>query len=95
MSREKIDRLASSCREFAAETETVSRNKLRQLAGLATWISGVLPQLSAYTAMLWAAIACSKNGRVDTAHIRRPMRWLLKFCEDDFQTKTKTLKKTG
>ena len=83
-SSERIEKLASTCRELAAETGTVSRNKPRQLAGLATWIAGVLPQITPYTAMLWAAIACARNGRVETAHIRRPLRWLLQFCQGGF-----------
>ena len=84
MSAERIEKLATTCKELAAEPGTVSRNKLRQLAGLATWIAGVLPQLTAYTAMLWAAIACAKKGRVETAHVRRPLRWLMQLCQSGF-----------
>ena len=85
MSQEMIEKLANACRELACATSTVPRKQVRQLAGLATWIAGVLPQLTAYSAMLWAAVACAKHGRVDAAHVRRPLAWLLQFCRDGFR----------
>ena len=83
MSPEKSARLAAMC-EATVTSPTVPRVKLRQLAGLATWIAGVLPQFSAYTAMLWAALACAKGNQVDRRHVKRPIEWLLRFCRDGF-----------
>ena len=39
----------------------VPKQVVRQLAGLASWISTLMPQLSAYTAMLWGALSTTTS----------------------------------
>ena len=40
-----------------------------------------MPQLSAYTAMLWGALASSNSVTVSVTQLRLPRQWLTVFCE--------------
>ena len=44
-------------RRHLRSARPVGRAKVRQLAGLATWIAGILAQFTVFTARLWAATA--------------------------------------
>ena len=68
-------KLAELCSE-ALLTESISTAHVRRLAGLATWIAGVMPQMAAYTAMIWAAANASASGQVTRAQVTRPLTWL-------------------
>ena len=58
---DRIAKLAELCNEALA-AEQVPKVQLRRLAGLATWIAGVMPQMSAFTSMIWTATATSSSG---------------------------------
>ena len=76
---ERVPRIGLRDEHCAAETSaTVGRPRNLDCGNSAT-------KSTAYTAMLWAAVACAKHGRVDTAHIRRPITGLLHFCRDGFR----------
>ena len=73
---ERVPRIGLRDEHCAAEaSETVGRPRNLDCGNSAT-------KFTAYTAMLCAAVACAKHGRVDTAHIRRPITGLLHFCRD-------------
>ena len=56
-----------------------AQRKVRRLAGLATWIAGILPQINAYTSRLWAATSGSSSYRA-LPQIKIPVRWLRALC---------------
>ena len=61
------------------------RRELRQLAGLAAWLAGLMPQLRPFTAMLWAALYSSKEETVMARQVKRPVSWLMAFADENFR----------
>ena len=53
---ERIRKLEADCQAILDEGKQVTKARVRQLAGFATWIAGVMPQMTAFTTMLWAAV---------------------------------------
>ena len=84
ITEDKVAKLAHLCDEILGAQVQVSRGKIRRLAGLATWIAGIMPQITAYTARLWAASATSAE--YVAAHQLRPtVMWLRRLCNDNLQ----------
>ena len=80
---EKIAKLAKQCDEILAARGQVDRGRVRRLAGLATWIAGIMPQVTAYTARLWAATSSAAEF-VSTHQLRPSVLWLRRLCTDEF-----------
>ena len=77
---ERMAKLAEKCEELMS-VERVPKQQLRRLAGLATWIAGVMPQISAFTAMLWAAISSTTESSVAQAQAARALKWMRTLCQ--------------
>ena len=75
ITKEKMEKLAAQCEEMLTSTVPIAKVRVRQLAGLATWIAGILPQITVYTARLWAAIA-TKQELINLHQIHTPVKWL-------------------
>ena len=54
--KERAARLNAKCEQLLQTGERLPRVEIRQLAGLASWMAGLMPQLNAFTRMLWAAV---------------------------------------
>ena len=76
----EIKKLASTCQGLLQSGERVPKGRLRQVAGLAAWISGVMPQMSAYTAMIWAALRTGSTTTEARSQVTRPLKWLFALC---------------
>ena len=78
----------------------IDRGRVRRLAGLATWIAGIMPQSTAYAARLWAATAtphceggmsidrCSRHEQSEyraTQQWRPTVKRLRRLCTEDLQ----------
>ena len=85
MPQDKVDCIAAQCDEMLGQ-ERISKARLRQFTGLVTWVAGILPQVSVYTGMLWAALAAAKFSWVDIKLVTRPLKWLRKLCRDKWQS---------
>ena len=81
---EKIAKLAQQCDEVLKARSHIDRGKVRRLAGLATWIAGIMPHITAYTARLWAATASSPEV-ISTQQLRPTILWLRRLCNDNLQ----------
>ena len=88
ISRERIEKLSRTCASILS-LQKVPREELQSLAGLATWLSGIMPQFSAYTAMLWAALNVGKAAALDIEAVQKPVLWLYTVCENNLRTVTR------
>ena len=84
MKKKKIAMLARQCDEILAARSQIDRGRVRRVAGLATWIAGIRPQVTAYTARLWAATTTSSEF-ISTQQWRPTIRWWRRLCTDDLQ----------
>ena len=80
---EKIRKMAEIAGKFL-EQQLLHRVRLREFAGLVTWIASVVPAMRPYAQMLWAAASAKPRGREDRLHVacRRaslPLRWCAAF----------------
>ena len=75
ITKEKMEKLASQCDEMLRSAVPIARTKVRQLAGLATWVAGILPQMTVYTARLWAATATNQEF-INLHQIHVPVKWI-------------------
>ena len=66
-----VAKLANQRDEISQAPGAIEKGKVRQQAGLATWMAGILPHLLAYTSRLWAA-ATTYNNRIALQQIRVP-----------------------
>ena len=83
--QERIAKLANACKNIL-QSEKVTKEDVRRLAGLATWISGVMPQITAYTAMIWAALTVCKGTQVERKAVAKPINWLLRLFSSQMRT---------
>ena len=79
-----VTKLQEMCTRLAQLGSRISRAEVRQLAGLATWLSGLMPQMSAFTRLLWAAVASSDNHTVALTQVQTPVAWLTAFAFQEF-----------
>ena len=79
LSEERMAKVKERADEFLAE-QSSSRAKLREFAGMASWIGSIVKAARPYAQMLWAA-ACAKPAgwetweTVATRRVRLPLRW--------------------
>ena len=85
MPQDKVDCFAAQCDEMLGQ-ERISKARLRQSIALVTWVAGVLPQVSVYIGMLWAALAAAKFPWVDIKLVTGPFKWLCKSCKHNWQS---------
>ena len=83
ITKDRIAKLAKMCDDILA-SEHIERVKVRQLAGLATWIAGIMPQLTAYTSRLWAATTTS-GAVLPLSQVKTPIIWLRALCGEDLE----------
>ena len=83
---EQVAKLAAQCEAIWEHGAQIPVLAVRQLAGLASWISSLMPQVAAYTAMLWAAAASARNNRVANTQIWLPITWLQAFCQQNLES---------
>ena len=81
---ERIRKLALQCDELLQMRGTVPRPAIRQLAGLASWMSTLMSQLSAFTAMLWAAVGSTRAVALRASRVRKPLLWFRALCGVSF-----------
>ena len=62
----------------------VPRIEMRQLAGLASWMAGLMPQLNAFTRMVWAAIHVSNEFTLPFKQVQKPLQWFAALAEMSF-----------
>ena len=80
---DRIRKLAEDCQSLMAHGERIPKVKVRQVAGLATWMAGVMPQMTAFSTMLWAAANCGSAATVSFDQVKRPLRWLVTLCSQN------------
>ena len=79
ITKEKVEKLASQCDDILRSTRPIERAKVRRLAGLATWIAGILPQMTVFTARLWAATSTEQE-YITKHQIDTSVKWLRALC---------------
>ena len=84
ITKEKIVKLAAQCDEILQAQSLVEKAKVRQLAGLATWVAGILPQITVYIARLWAATATAHNYIVAQQNWLQ-LSWLRALCGENLE----------
>ena len=62
----------------------VPRTELRQLAGLVSWMAGLMPQLNAFTRMVWAALHVNAEFTVPVKQVQKPLRWFAALADMSF-----------
>ena len=77
---ERMAKLAEKCEELMS-VERVPKQRLRRLAGLVTWIAGIMLQISAFTAMMWAANSSTTESSVAQAQVIRALKWTKALCQ--------------
>ena len=82
---ERIHKLNEECCYLLRDAEQVQKSRVRQLAGLATWISGVMPRMCAFTNMLWAAINSGSGDLVSVSQLRRALLWISTLCGNNLK----------
>ena len=62
---------------------TVDKNALRSFTGLSAWVANLCPQVSPFSAMLWAALA-SRPGLawIYLQQVSVPLSWVLAFTTE-------------
>ena len=84
ISKERAQQLGEKCKKLMKMGERVPRTELRQLAGLASWMAGLMPQLNAFTRMVWAAIHVTTEWTVPLKQVLRPLQWFAALAEMSF-----------
>ncbi len=85
LSEKRCKELASLCAELLA-LKLVPKGRLRALAGLASWMSGLLPQLNPFCRMIWAALKSDSHpGGVHQQQVALPLRWLQRFSANNME----------
>ena len=84
ITREKIEKLATLCDEVLGTTTPILMSRIRRLAGLATWMAGILPQITVYTARLWAATT-TKQDYINHHQVITPVKWLRALCGQELR----------
>ena len=64
--------------------EAIPKLEARKLAGLASWMAGLMPQMSAFTRMLWAAVCSGSEFIVVRRQVLMPLQWLSALPDMDF-----------
>ena len=84
ISKERAVQLGERCKKLLSMGERVPRSELRQLAGLASWMAGLMPQLNAFTRMIWAAIHVNTEFTVPVKRVQKPLQWFSALAEMTF-----------
>ena len=84
VSKERMAKLFKSCEHTEATHEQIPSTGVRQLAGLATWMSGVMQHMSAFTRILWVAAASSSGSVVARRQVTTPLRWFSLLAQHEF-----------
>ena len=61
--QKKVDDLCKVCKEMLQGRPMVGVDCVRRLAGQASWIGGIIPQLRPFTRQVWAALGAAVTGR--------------------------------
>ena len=85
--REKIIQLQTVAIELQQGTR-LRRQRVREVAGLCSWISSIVPALRPYTAMLWAAASAKCSRQEDSnwimgARLSLALKWILAFTKSN------------
>ncbi len=79
---DRVRKLRDICDQLLNGDTRLHKARVRPLAGLATWMAGLMPQLNAFTRMLWAALSQdTASEHVHLKQIRIPLNWLRAFTE--------------
>ena len=84
ISADRAKQLSERCRKLAGMGERVPRAEVRRLAGLGSWMAGLMPQLSAFTRMFWAANHASNEFTIARTQVLAPLQWFTAFAEVAF-----------
>ena len=84
ITKERAEKLKAKCAHLLQLGDLVPRTEIRQLAGLAAWMAGLMPQLGAFTRMLWAAVYSNTQTFLPRRQVETPLRWLAALAECDF-----------
>ena len=83
ISIEKQQKLSGAVADMLSATQ-VDRRKLKEFAGLISWVASVVPSMRPFVAMIWAASSATPVGQetadmVSVARIALPLHWLQAF----------------
>ena len=84
ITKQRAEQLGQRCRRLLSVGEQVPRIEVRQLAGLASWMSGLMPQLNAFTRMLWAAIHSGQEATIARKQVCTPLSWFAALSDSAF-----------
>ena len=80
---DRVEKLAKCCKDLLGQ-QMIQRQSVRELAGLASWMSSIRPQMSPFATMLWAACNAAVAPQVAVEHVRKPL-WMSAMCEMDMR----------
>ena len=72
---ERIEEIASTARNGQARADLI-----RRLAGLGSWIGGLVPQMRPFNQMLWAALRTAIEGHIYQQQVKVALEWILAFA---------------
>ena len=84
IAKQRAEQLEQRCRKLLGMGERISRAEVWQLAGLASWMAGLMPQLNAFTRRLWAAIHASSEFTIPLRQVRTPLRWFAALADETY-----------
>jgi hypothetical protein len=72
---ERIEEITATAQSGQARADLV-----RRLAGLGSWIGGLVPQLRPFNQMLWAALRTAVSGYIYQLQVKIALDWILQFA---------------
>ena len=80
---DRVRNLAEDFRALLDCGDPVLKARVRPVAGLGTRMAGVVPQMSAFSTMLWAAASCGDATTVSRDQVKPALWWLVTLCEQN------------
>eukprot|EP00971_Amphidinium_carterae_P349156 6490871-Amphidinium_carterae.1 len=72
--------LLSMCEEVLSAPQKVRTVEVRRLAGLSSWIAGLITQFKPFVAQLWAALAAEKSTALWRKQVETAVQWMTAFA---------------
>ena len=83
ITKERMEKLRVMCTTLLGRGPKVPRRAVRTLAGLTSWMSGLMPQMAPFSRMLWAAASSTTATHVHVKQVWVPLRWLMALAAQE------------
>eukprot|EP00971_Amphidinium_carterae_P247976 4923970-Amphidinium_carterae.1 len=76
----KRKELLMLCEEVLSSPQKVKTAEVRRLAGLSSWIAGLIVQFKPFVAQLWAALTAEKSNALWRRQVETAVHWMAAFA---------------